>query len=477
MTLVYFIALLGSRVLSFVAAILFARLMPASDFGDYVLANNNTLLWSMLSSYWLTTSAFRFMAMKSGREAATVLSTLLVGLTYSLIAAGVLAAVCIGASISPLRPSLIPTSLLMLVLIMATDVTGACFTASQSAGAYLSFNLRRAIVGFLASLVLILGGFGVVGAMLGQIVGCAAGLSQRSVVALWRPARWGDADRALLRRVFIYGSIGSLAFSFYMMIHVINRDFVALHLGSASTGRFALVFDTFYAPIGLICSAMSLGRMASMHAGAQASHASGLQQIGAYLERSLLFALPYAVGGWMLAPRLAALAFGKEIGDEVETYASLAAVHGAVMTLISAMLLGVLVLDRGRPLVLALVVTLGSNLGALLIQGPEAHAVDFARATLVAMSFSVVLLALWLVFVDGVRLRWWSMIVPTVGAALMAACLWFTHIEGVYDAVLAALLGAAVYAVWCQCTGALDFRPALATIIQRGSAFSRGLDP
>ncbi|MGJ0531949.1 hypothetical protein [Methylocystis sp.] len=467
MTILYFFAGVGTRLLSFAAAILFARLMTPADFGDYVLTLNNSLLWAMLSNYWLVTSAFRFLAMKNGQDAARVVSTLLAGLCFSLLLAAVLGIASIAASFAPIRPALLPTAVVITVLSMVADVSGACFTAAADPKAYFNLTMRRAIVGFPASLALIVTGFGVFGAMAGQILGLIAGLFEPRVIALWGQARWHLADRALLKRIFFYGATGSLAFSLYMVIHVINRNFIALHLGGATAGRFALAFDTFYAPIGMIGSAMSLGRMASMHAGAQESVGTGLRQVASYIEKVLLFAVPYAAGGWMLAPRLASLAFGKDIGAEVSSYAAIAAVHGAVMTLVSALLLGILVLDRRFPLILALAAIICANSVALVVQGSAATVHSFAMATFAAMGLSLIGLGIWLILVDGLRLRWCFLVLPATGAALMAAAISWTSFEGHIGAALSVLIGAGVYAIWCEVTGLWNIRILVAARMPR----------
>lgn len=469
MTFIYFIAGFGSRFLNFVSALVFARLMTPADFGDYVIANNNTLLWVMLSSYWLSTSAYRFMAVKSGSDPERAVSTLLVGLFISFILGMTLGLACIALSLAPIKPPLIPTIIAIGALAMVFDVSAACFTATENPKAYLNVTLRRSIVGFVASLVLIVAGFGVIGAMMGQIIGLMAGLLEPRIIALWKNAHWRKADRALLKRIFLYGAIASLQFSFYMVLHVINRNVIALHLGGATAGRFALVFDTFFAPIGMIGSAMSLGSMASMHAGANESVGGGLRYAGAFIEKLFLFVAPYAVGGWLLAPRLAPLAFGQEIGAEVSSYAAVAAAHGSVMTLISAFLLGVLVLDQRLWLLVAMAAIIGANIVALVIQDAAATAASFANATFAVVTVSLCVLGPWLIVVGGLRLRWRAIVLPAGGALLMAAAISLAPLEGRVGAAVSVLIGVVVYAIWCEVTGLWSIRPLLAPRLGRAS--------
>ena len=241
MTYIFFISGIATRSLSFVMAILFARLMSPNDFGEFVVTNNNTLLWAMLSNYWLTTSAFRFMVPEDGGDAAGVVSTLLVGLLLSLCAAAALGFISIATTFAPIKPYLIPTAILVAALSMFADTTGACFTALANPKAYFLLNTRRAVLSFAASICFVLLGFGVLGAMIGQIFGLIGGLLERNVLALWRPARWRLAKRALLGSLFAYGAIGSVAFSLYMVIQVINRNFLAVHLDTATAGRFPYI--------------------------------------------------------------------------------------------------------------------------------------------------------------------------------------------------------------------------------------------
>ncbi len=458
-TLIYLAAGVGSRSLSLLSTILLARIMLPNEFGSFILAMNNSLLWAMLSSYWITTSAFRFMVLKESTETKRVISTLMVSIWGAAALAILFAFVSFAARFTPMDLNLLPVAMLICILNIIADVTAASFTAAANPSGYFRLSMRRAAIGCIASIIAIFAGLGVQGALAGQCLGLIVGLLEPDVWSLWKQASWRAADIRLLKTIFSYGVVGSFAFAFYMIIQVMNRNIIASSLGPAAAGQFALVFDIFYAPIGTIAGAISLGAMSTIHSGANEGHKTAAIAISAFFENVLVFAVPYAVGGWLLAPKLSGIIFGQSIADNVGSIASYAAVHGTLMALLSTLLVCIVVLNRKIWLGAALIFAIGANAIATVSPHFNHNIQDFAFNSLVAISVSTFFIAAFLNFFTEISIIRKSIVPLILGTFWMTGWIFLVLGTSYFSIIFTVLSAASVYIAWCQFIGLINLQP------------------
>ncbi len=464
---IYFFALLGARILTFAASILFARLLSPADFGDFILANSNALLCSMLGSYWLSTVALRFIPLREGAEAGALVSTFLAGMLLSTLVAIIVALVGVLTGAMPIKMIVWPIFAALIPLLIASDLTAAYFNGAHDARSYGRLVLSRSIVGLFASSTLIFFGFGAFGALAGQFIGLCAGLIAPAVIAVWKPARWRDVSGELLRRIFAFGAVGSLVYSLYIIIQVENRNFIAAHFGDADAGRFALVFDTYYAPIGMIVSAVSLDRVATLYRDALTGEDQFGAQIGSFIAATLFFSLPYAVGGYLLAEGLGRAIFGEAINAEVAAYSSLAPIHGALMCVLSTLLVSLLVLDRRRDAAIALAASIFLNAIAPKYLSITGDIRGVAVASLAIIAIVVAALLFWMLASLRVRLNLRELGRAGFGTALMAgATLVLAPLHEPFRSAFAVLTGVAVFLAWASISGSDTLRSVLPPVLR-----------
>jgi O-antigen/teichoic acid export membrane protein len=374
MNFYYLISVIGSRVLNLLAVVLFSYFLSAKEFGQFTIVATNALLLHLIAFSWITSSLWRD-ASRAQRE--VVPSVIARSVKYG----SVIVAPCLGAAplaffwLEPGGRYLI-FILLLAPLILLIEMAAVGLNAQRAHQDYSLLGFFRGALALVLGAVFVLLGYGLIGALSGQLLGIALALAAlRSVRAMPKGA-WGMAlNWNEIGPQIRFGLVSALALNLYMFGNSLCRNLIAFNLGEAEAGYFSLAADVFYAPVALFATSLSLSSIPDLYEahgpqGGSDDLKNGKQQSADFITSNFAVTLPYAVGGAMTAPHVARLLLGSETAQFIAPIAGFAAIQGASFALFST--LTTLALTQGR-IKLALLMSL-SILGAIaLALGFAAH--------------------------------------------------------------------------------------------------------
>jgi O-antigen/teichoic acid export membrane protein len=277
-------------------------------------------------------------------------------------------------------------------------------------------------------------------------------------------ARFGRADRRLMRCYAAYAAPIVAAVVLYQLIPLVNRELATRFFGFAETGRFALAYDLGLRAVAALGSALDV---LLFQIAVRAHDLHGLDKAHEQIARNIavVFAilLPACVGIWIVLP-------------SVEVLIVPQAYRGAFGLFLTLMLPGLFCLGlsqfalnaifqiarKTRPVVLAaLVVCVADPLIFLMLPRAE-DASSLALAQSLAMALGLLTL---LVFAQANRPQWppsrdlfWS-VVASAGMAALAGPLRNAH-PGLLQMVAQMAIAGSVYAVVVALTDLAGLRTA-----------------
>lgn len=347
MNYIYFVAVIGNRLVALACVLALSYLLPSHGFGVYAVAAANALVIQILLASWLSSSANRLLA-QSDDDPRVTLSTIAIGMVG---VGSVLALVALGYALMPFMeaaPLQVALVLAWSASLMVYDVTLAGKNALGRAGSYASLAIVRNVLALATSVALVAAGYGPTGAIVGQLIG-----NVLPVVLLPASRRiWGQVEAVAislptLRDCLSFGTAGTFALGQYMLVNAASRNLVALTIGEAAAGQWALALDIFYGPLALVGTAYTLSNMRDLYAGhGQTPKAARRAEMGKFIVVNLYFAIPYAVGGALLAPALAGLLFAEQSLPGILPIARGATVQGAAMLALYGLTTILLAIDR-----------------------------------------------------------------------------------------------------------------------------------
>jgi O-antigen/teichoic acid export membrane protein len=442
MAIYYFLAMSAARMSTFLALIVFSRLFTPLELGGFVLVSNNALTIEILLGSWVSTSAYRFMASTSDEERRTALSNLAASVLFTVPAIPAVMLTVTKLGLTPLDAGQSWMASILAICLLAFDVTLAAKNGLRLASEYARMSIIRNIGSFGLSLLAILSGFGLTGALLGQIAGIVLSLASRTSVALWSEVRLSQISITKISDYVRYGAVGGLVFGFYMLMHSVSRNIVALATDEASAGAFAVTFDVFFGPLALIGSSFSLTHMAQMNSAGREEGGEKLQSATAnFLDQIVFFLAPYLIGGLILSPDLAKLPFGANLRDVAAALAPYAMVHAVCITLFSAMAVSLLAGNHRGLLLRAIIATLGANAAAMLAAGGTKNLQVFAGVSTVVMAVAAIALTVTALRMKLCRVNRRQAVLSAVAALVMAGV---TAPFAGRDTPLAAIVGVIV---------------------------------
>jgi O-antigen/teichoic acid export membrane protein len=257
----YGIATIATRALNLATIVTLTHLLAPAQLGTYVLAMTTAFALTSLLGSWLSASAYRYLAGEVGDDQVVTISTLGGGL---LIVCPFLLLASIAMQWLGLVTMSVWDAALMgafAAIMLVFDTTIASKNSMGQARAYAIASVVRNTASFLFVVGAVMVGWGVHGALAGQVLGVLAGLCTPSTWQIWRRVVICKVSLFRLRSFVVYGFIGAMVLGYYMVSHFVIRSLVGHHLGEEAAGAFGVVFDLMFGPIALFGVTLSLVHM------------------------------------------------------------------------------------------------------------------------------------------------------------------------------------------------------------------------
>ncbi|HEX8512664.1 MAG TPA: hypothetical protein VF688_06105 [Allosphingosinicella sp.] len=383
----YLVSVIGNRVLALLTVLVLSYLLTPSDFGIFTIILTNALVIHLLFSSWVSNSSWKTVSVGDEQGQKVAIST-------SLGYASILSLVALSISTIVLiidndRFYYVGITLLLTVTILFYDLVMVIKNARGLSKDHGTTSFLRGLWTFCLSASLTWLGFGVAGAIIGQIVGTAATiLFQRSFWIMWRYFDPGHIFRGGVTAQIKFGLISVFALNLYLMGNALCRNIILLGLGEAEAGFFSLSADMFFAPVAIFAVTASLSSTPELYRSAGTDSAS--QHASEFIGGVLAVAIPYALAGLFTGPSVAHMFLGSDLAVPIARIAPHSIIHATCFCILStqttiALTQGRLKLAVGLPLAtLALIASV--LLGAHLIAGPNGISLlGYAQAVTAAL--------------------------------------------------------------------------------------------
>ena len=410
-------------------------LLAPGDFGIFVLILTNALLIHILCSSWISSSSLRDISSLQGADQdARVANSLGYAAALSMLPLSAALALFL---IDGARFYSISTTLILAVAILFYELVLVINNARGRSRNYGTITFVRSLLTFGLSVSLVLLGFGLWGAVWGQIAGTALTvMGGPSFWTLWKNVRPGRISWNALPPQLKFGLISAFAFNLYLMGTALCRNFVLLRLGEADAGYFSLSADIFYAPIALFATGLSLSNVPDLYRSAKDE--DGHSKASDFIAGVLAAALPYALAGIFIGPSIAPLFLGPKVAGHISEIAAHSIIHAACFCVLStqttiALTRGRLKIAAGLPvvtLILLAAVLLAASFfpgreGVSLLRYAEAVTFGMAAVTVVVLLVSRPLLQVPILWGECLRIAGASAAMGLVLAAVDRSALPF----------------------------------------------------
>lgn len=364
MQVLYLLAVIGTRLITVLSALLLSFMLSSHDFGRYTLVNTNALFVQMVFGAWLTSIANKSLAAENTinhEGISSVASGLILAIT-ALILTSLLYALVFAQDGDAFR---IISTVLLSILLIAYDTTLAIKNAAGQEAAYTRLALTRNCFAFILSISFVLAGFGFTGAVAGQLLGTILPIALTpSVLRIWATAKPSLRALAALRHHLIFGLAGAATLGIYILVNAPARNIIEHAAGASAAGAWALCSDLFYGPLAVVGNAYALSQVRLLYL---ASHSGDDREFDRhardFLEFTLAIAVPYGLGGFFFAPQIAETVLSKaQIGTAI-SISSAAALQGAALLILYC--LSAIALARHRFVFIALIAAAATS-GATL---------------------------------------------------------------------------------------------------------------
>lgn len=339
MNIFYLLSVIGTRFLNLLSVILLSYLLSPSDFGRYSLVITNGLFLHVIFSSWITNCLWRDASKASQEALSSVVGYALnlaawISLSLAVIGLLYLAIVHSESQVYGFVPILAAANLL-------SELVSVVLNARHADRAYSLVSVLRGLVSLVLSVCTIALGFGVEGVLVAQLVGVLSALllvaSSRNVLTCCRDK---SAIPQPLIQMMAFGLNSAIALNLYLIINALCRNVIAYRLGEENAGYFSLASDLFYAPIALVATSLSLSNIPLLYrssSGKTDEEAVDLIDVISlrFILTTLAVALPYALGGWFVAPELIELVLSSQAAAQLSNIAFLGAIQGSCFAIIS----------------------------------------------------------------------------------------------------------------------------------------------
>jgi O-antigen/teichoic acid export membrane protein len=396
MNIYYVLSILVNRLFGILTVVVLSYLLEPRGFGIFVLILTNALLIHSVFSSWISNSSLRDISSLQGPEQDLRISNSLgYAIALSILPLSLALALFI---IDADRFHYISLTLIFVVFILFYELVLVINNARGQSRNYGAITFLRSFLTFGLSVSLILLGFGLAGAVWGQIAGTALSVIGRpSFWRIWSSTRlrhvsWNEVPPQLK-----FGLISAFALNLYLMGSALCRNFVLLWLGEAEAGYFSLSADIFFAPIALFYTTLSLSNVPHLYrsAGKDTEHSRAPD----FITGVLAVSIPYALAGIFVGPSIPPLFLGSGVSGHISEIATHSIIHGACFCILTtqttiALTQGRLKIAAGLP-VATLILLAGVLLGASFILGPQdISLLRYAQAVTLGMLAITILVVL-----------------------------------------------------------------------------------
>jgi O-antigen/teichoic acid export membrane protein len=359
----YLLSVIGNRLLALLTVLALSHLLSPNDFGVFTLVLTNAVLIHLLFSSWVSYGSWRNVSVGNDADQKDAISTSLgyasILATISLSIGLVLLLIDYDRFYNVAITFILTASVLIYELIMVIKNAQGLSKEHSAAG------ILRSASTFSFSVLLTFLGFGVRGAVVGQIVGTVLTiLCQRSIWTMWRRIELSHIFRSGIAAQVRIGLISAFALNLYLMGNAVCRNIVLLGLGEAEAGYFSLAADMFYAPVAIFAMTASLSSVPELYrlAGSDkvTSHASD------FLGGVLAVSIPYGLSGLFLGADVAHLLLGSNLSAPISQIAPHSVIHAACFCVLSVVTMIALTQGRLKIAVGLPIVTLAVLAGVML---------------------------------------------------------------------------------------------------------------
>jgi O-antigen/teichoic acid export membrane protein len=391
----YVLALVAGRVFTVLTVVALSYILNSHDFGIFVIIATNALLIHILAFSWISNSSWKDVSSLSGADQKARISNSLEYAAllslFPLLAAAALLAVDFG------KFQYVALTLIVAVVTLFYELLLVISNARGRSRDYSFIALSRGLLSSALAVSLALAGFGVWGAVGGQIAGTVLTIiCRKSFWEMWSRMEPRRVSRYELGAQLKFGLISAFALNLYLMGSALCRNFILIWLGEAEAGYFGLSADLFYAPIALLATALSLSSIPQLYR--SAGKESGASHASDFLAGVLAVSIPYALAGPFVGPALADLFLRPAMSEPVSQIAAYSIIQAACFCVLStqttiALTQGRLKIAIGVPV--ATLALLASALwGTSLLSGGSASLVDYAGAVTVGLAAMTMLVLL-----------------------------------------------------------------------------------
>jgi O-antigen/teichoic acid export membrane protein len=429
MNIYYVFAILVNRLFGILTIVALSYLLKPSDFGIFAIIATNALLTHILFSSWISNSSWKDVSSLQGVDQELRISN---SLRYaSMLSIVPLSAALVLFIIDGEQFDYVAVTLVLVVVILFYELVLVINNARGQSRDYGAITFLRSSLTLGLSVSLIYLGFGLWGAVWGQIAGTA-------LTVVGRPSFWKMWSNMRLRHIpwneiapqLKFGLISAFALNLYLMGSALCRNFVLLWLGEAEAGYFSLSADIFYAPVALFAMALSLSIIPDLYRSAIDN--SGQAQAPDFITGILAVSIPYALAGIFVGPSIAPVFLGSGVSQHISEIASHSIIHAACFCVLStqttiALTQGRLKIAVGVPVV-TLTVLAGALLGASFVLGPDGISLlRYAEAVTIGLLAITILVLLFSRPLLQVSILWGECL--RISGASIAMCLVLAAVE------------------------------------------------
>jgi len=246
---IYFIGRIMPAGIGFCAVALYTRLLAPDSFGVYALLLSTSFFVGLIGFTWLRVASLRMMASVAPQDEANLKAT--IGLAFAVMSVVVSTVIILIVRIYQPGWGWLSAGLAAACAIASGwfELNVAILQARLRVVAYSLFQLSRAVLALICSLVLIAAGWKANALLGGFAIGNCVGFV---ALGIWRgTAASGRFDGKLLQQIFHFGwpvsatAIGNFAITFLRYLLNTIR-------GTAAVGIFAAASDFSQQTIGLL---------------------------------------------------------------------------------------------------------------------------------------------------------------------------------------------------------------------------------
>ena len=442
----YLLSVIGSRIFNLLSIIIISYILVADDYGKYSLVCTNALFLHVFFTSWICSNLW-----KDVSQAEFIARDVMVSEAMSMVSIAIIAnALTAGLLFYILRDDqrYLASIFVLSPFILFIEVTLVILNAQGEDRAYGWLSFARGILCLSLSVILAVFASSLLGAIFGQILGILAALlfSGRARSAIQHATFKYPTWKAILPKLR-FGLVSATALNFYMVANGLIRNLIAVDLGEAAAGHYSMASDLFYAPVALFAMTLSLMKTPDLYKANACETLFDPQPSIDFVMANIALALPYAVGGVMVAPLVATMMLSKDAAAAVSLIAAYGAVQGACFVIISTLTTLALTQGRVRSALMVSVCSLLVLLVAVVLALGSGGVIAYAENVTVGLLLIVVscLTISWRHF--GMKLSVVELGKIISACVAMAAAIWVVLklIPGYWGGVVAPVAGVSTF--------------------------------